>query len=55
MYHYKFDYPLTLITYSKIDGGWITLEALKQARALRKKNKSKRSKLVKLSSHEGCK
>ncbi len=42
MYHYKFDYPLTLITYSKIDGGWITLEALKQARALRKKNKSKK-------------
>lgn len=42
MYHYKFDHPLTLITYSKIDGGWVTLEALKQARALRKKNKTKK-------------
>lgn len=42
MYHYHFEHPLTLITYSKIDGGWISLEALKKARAERKKNKGKK-------------
>lgn len=41
MYHYHHKHPLTLITYSKIDNGWITLDALKKARAERKKNKSK--------------
>ncbi len=44
MYHYHHDYELKLITYSKIDGGWIELEDLKKARAERKKHKSKSGK-----------
>lgn len=39
MFNYQFDYPLELITYSKIDGGWIELDALSKARKERKKNK----------------
>lgn len=42
MYIYHFDEPLKLITYSKIDGGWIELEDLKKAREKRKKNKKKK-------------
>lgn len=42
MYHYHHDYPLKLITYSKIDGGWIELGDLKKARAERRKSKVKK-------------
>lgn len=41
MFNYQYEYPLDLITYSKIDGGWITLDALAKARKERKKSKSK--------------
>ena len=44
MYHYHFEHPLTLITYSKIDGGWITLENLKEARKQRKKKREAKKK-----------
>lgn len=40
MYHYNFEYPLDLITYSKIDGGWISIGDLKKARKERKKAKT---------------
>lgn len=42
MYHYHHKYPLTLITYSKIDGGWIDLDTLSKNRKERKKNKNKK-------------
>lgn len=41
---FEFRYPrstLKLITFSKIDGGWIELDALKKARAKRKREKAK--------------
>lgn len=41
MYHYHHDFELKLITYSRIDGGWIELDDLKKARAERKKKKMK--------------
>lgn len=36
MFHYNYPYNLKLITYSKIDNGWIELEDLKKARKVRK-------------------
>lgn len=42
MFNYNFEYPLTLLTYSKIDGGWITIEDLAKARKQRKLDKGKR-------------
>lgn len=45
MFNYHFDFPLKLITESKIDGGWIELDDLKKARKERKKaRESKNSK-----------
>lgn len=35
----KFRIPLKLITYSRLDGGWISLDELKKARKQRKQNK----------------
>lgn len=39
LYCMKFPLELKLINYSKIDGGWIECDALKKARAARKKAK----------------
>jgi len=39
MYCARFPLELKLIAYSKIDGGWIETDALKEARKLRKKAK----------------
>lgn len=39
LYCYKFPLELKLVNHSKIDGGWIELDALKEARKLRKKAK----------------
>ena len=39
LFEYRYPYELKLITYSKIDGGWITHEELKKARKARKKAK----------------
>ena len=41
MFNYHFEHPLSLLTYSKIDGGWIEVSDLKKARAQRKKDKNK--------------
>lgn len=42
LFEYKYpDLELQTVTYSKIDGGWISLEKLKQARKIRKASKSK--------------
>ncbi|WP_081707620.1 DUF1064 domain-containing protein [Bacillus massiliigorillae] len=40
LFEYKYPHRLSLITYSKIDGGWIELEQFKKNRKLRKKAKS---------------
>jgi hypothetical protein len=37
LFEYRYPFELKLITYSKIDGGWIELEDLKKARRERKK------------------
>ncbi|MFP7202195.1 DUF1064 domain-containing protein [Lysinibacillus halotolerans] len=39
LFEHRYPYELKLITYSKIDGGWITHEELKKARAKRKRAK----------------
>lgn len=39
LYASRYDVELKLVTYSKIDGGWIELDDLKKARKLRKKAK----------------
>ena len=39
MFHYNYDHDLILLTYSKIDGGWITVDDLAKARKERKKSK----------------
>ena len=39
LFEYKYEIPLKLITYSKIDGGWIDLNELAKARKERKKLK----------------
>lgn len=39
LFEYRYPYELKLVTYSKIDGGWITHDELKKARAMRKKAK----------------
>lgn len=39
LFEYRFPFKLKLLTFSKIDGGWIELDALKKARAERKKQK----------------
>lgn len=36
LFEYHYTYELKLLTYSKIDGGWITHEELKKARKARK-------------------
>ena len=40
MFHYHYDEDLKLITYSKVDGGWITLEELEKNRKIRKQSKA---------------
>lgn len=43
MFEYKYpDLVLQTITYSKIDGGWISLQKLKEVRKIRKANKGKK-------------
>lgn len=44
LFEYKYPHKLSLITYSKIDGGWITLDQLKKNRKLRKAVKESGSK-----------
>jgi Protein of unknown function (DUF1064) len=39
LFEHRYPYELKLVTYSKIDGGWITHDELKKARAKRKKAK----------------
>ena len=39
LFEYRYPYELKVITYSKIDGGWITHDELKKARKARKKMK----------------
>jgi hypothetical protein len=39
MFHKLYPYKLSLITYSKMDGGWIEVEKLAKNRKLRKKAK----------------
>ena len=39
IFNYKFKEPLKLIKFSKIDGGWITLDDYKKAVKKRKANK----------------
>lgn len=39
IFEYKYPYTLKLITFSKLDGGWITLDELKKARKKRKQLK----------------
>jgi hypothetical protein len=36
LFEYKYPHKLSLVTYSKMDGGWITLEQLSKNRKLRK-------------------
>lgn len=36
LFEYRYPFELKLVTYSKIDGGWITLDELKKARKKRK-------------------
>jgi len=38
LFEKKYPHKLSLVTYSKIDGGWITLEQLKKNREARKKS-----------------
>lgn len=44
MFEYKYPQELKLITFSKIDGGWIEIEDLKKARKERKKQKERKLK-----------
>jgi hypothetical protein len=44
LFEHKFPHKLSLITYSKIDGGWVTLEQLSKNRKLRKAVKESGSK-----------
>ncbi|HLG27661.1 MAG TPA: DUF1064 domain-containing protein [Paenisporosarcina sp.] len=39
LFEYKYPHKLSLLTYSKIDGGWVSLTNLKKNRKLRKKAK----------------
>lgn len=39
LFEYRYPYELKLLTYSKIDGGWITHDELKKARQARKRAK----------------
>lgn len=41
LFEYRYPFKLILLTYSKIDGGWITHEDLKIARKKRKEEKGK--------------
>lgn len=41
LFDYRFPHELKLLTYSKIDGGWITHDELKKARKARKDLKEK--------------
>lgn len=41
LFEFRYPFELILLNYSKIDGGWITLEDLKKARAARKKTKER--------------
>lgn len=41
LFEYRFPHELKLLTYSKIDGGWITHDDLKKARKARKDLKNK--------------
>lgn len=41
LFEFRYPFELILLNYSKIDGGWITLEELKKARAARKKTKER--------------
>ena len=42
LFEYRYPFELKLITYSKIDGGWIELGDLKKARRERKKQRQKK-------------
>jgi hypothetical protein len=44
LFEHKYPHRLSLITYSQIDGGWITLEQLQKNRKARKKNGGKQTK-----------
>jgi hypothetical protein len=44
LFEYKYPHKLSLVTYSKMDGGWITLEQLSKNRKLRKAVKESGSK-----------
>jgi len=39
LFEYCYPHELKLLTYSKIDGGWITHDELKKARKVRKESK----------------
>lgn len=41
LFEKKYDHKLSLIAYSKIDGGWISIQQLAKNRKLRKKAKGK--------------
>ena len=41
LFEHRYPYELKLVTYSKIDGGWITHDELKKARKARKENKKR--------------
>lgn len=41
MFHSRYEEKLSLVTWSKIDGGWIDHDALKKARKARKEAKGK--------------
>lgn len=40
LFEYRYPFKLILLTYSRIDGGWITLDDLSKRRAARKKAKA---------------
>jgi hypothetical protein len=44
LFEYKYPHKLSLVTYSKIDGGWVELEQLNKNRKLRKAVKGSGSK-----------
>lgn len=39
LFNFKYPHKLSLVTYSKIDGGWIELDELTKNRKIRRKNK----------------
>lgn len=43
LFEYKYPHKLSLVTYSKIDGGWVTLDNLKKYRKNRRKSRDRKS------------